>query len=123
MREKRRFIRFNIALKAAYIVQKEPKIENMGTAKDVSASGMQLLTAENLLPGVKLDLKVFLPEALNPVHLKGVVVWTEKIEPRKDLSYSSGINFDKIEEDNKNTFLKFLCDLMYEKIGRKGSGG
>lgn len=114
MKEKRRFIRFDIALKVAYILQKEPKIEKLGTTKDVSAGGIQLLTNDKMDPGDKIDLKVFVPEALNPVHLKGIVVWSEDFESHKGLSYSSGIDFVKIEEDNKNTFLKFLCDTIYK---------
>jgi len=47
------------------------------------------------------------------------VVWSIESGSSKSHSYSSGIDFEKIEEDNKNTFLKFLCDLMYAKIGEK----
>jgi len=120
MREKRRFIRFDIALKVAYIVQRDPKTEKLGTTKDVSAQGMQLLTGDKLETGDKVDLKIFVPEALNPAHIKGIVVWSK--EPGtlpESRSHNAGIDFLKIEEDNKNTFLKFLCDLMYEKIGDK----
>ena len=115
MREKRSFIRFNIALKVAYIVRREPKIERFGTTRDISAQGMQLLTSDKIIkPGDKLDLKIFMPEALNPAHIKGVAVWSkEPEEAAKTHLYSSGIDFEKIEEDNKNTFLKFLCSLMY----------
>lgn len=119
MREKRRFIRFDIALKVAYIVQKEPKTEKLGTTKDVSAQGMQLLTSDKLEPGDKVDLKIFVPEALNPAHMKGIVIWSREPDSSKSRSCSTGIDFGRIEEDNKNTFLKFLCDLMYEKIGDK----
>ena len=119
MREKRRFIRFDIALKVAYIVQRDPKTEKLGTTKDVSAAGMQLLTGDKLELGDKVDLKIFVPDALNPAHLKGIVVWVKDLEHARTHSYSTGIDFGKIEEDNKNTFLKFLCDLMYAKIGNK----
>lgn len=119
MREKRRFIRFDIALKVAYIVQRNPKVEKLGATKDISAAGMQLLTGDKLELGDKVDLKIFVPDALNPAHLKGIVVWTKDLEPAGTHSYGIGIDFGKIEEDNKNTFLKFLCDLMYEKIGKK----
>ncbi|MBU1913307.1 MAG: PilZ domain-containing protein [Candidatus Omnitrophica bacterium] len=119
MREKRRFIRFDIALKVSYIIRKDPKVEKIGTTKDVSAQGMQLLTGDKLEAGDKVDLKIFVPEALNPAHMKGIVVWSIESGPAKSHSYSSGIDFEKIEEDNKNTFLKFLCDLMYAKIGDK----
>ena len=119
MREKRQFIRFDIALKVAYIVQKDPKIERIGTTRDVSAQGMQLLTSDKLEPGDKIDFKIFVPEALNPSHMKGNVVWSRELEHPKSHSYSAGIDFGKIEEDNKNTFLRFLCNLMYEKTGEK----
>jgi len=115
MREKRRFIRFDIVLKVAYIVQKDPKTEKLGTTKNVSAQGMQLLTSDKLEQGDKVDLKIFVPEALNPAHMKGIVMWSKDPELPKSHSYSSGIDFGKVEEDNKNTFLKFLCDLMYAK--------
>jgi len=114
MREKRRFIRFDISLKVAYIVQKEPKIEKFGVTKDISARGIQLLTGEKLEFRDKVDLKIFVPEALNPAHIKGVIVWSKELAERpKGYSHSAGIDFEKIEEDNKNTFLKFLCSLMY----------
>jgi c-di-GMP-binding flagellar brake protein YcgR len=119
MREKRRFIRFNIALKDAYIVKKEPRTEKLGITKDLSAQGMQLLTSDKLSSGDKLDLKLFVPEALNPAHIKGIVMWSRDLESSKSHPYSAGIDFGKIEEDNKNTFLKFLCDLMYTKIEKK----
>jgi c-di-GMP-binding flagellar brake protein YcgR len=114
MREKRKFIRFDIALKVAYIIRREPKIERSGTTRDISAQGMQLLTNDKIIkPGDKLDLKIFLPEALNPAHVRGIAVWSKDPEDAKSHSYSAGIDFEKIEEDNKNTFLRFLCSLMY----------
>ena len=116
MREQRRFIRFEIVLKVDYLVKEEKKIERTGTTKDVSAGGMQLLTSERLETGKKLGLKIFVPKALNPAHLDGVVSWSKEISPDKGLSYASGIEFTSIEEDNKNTFLEFLCSLMCGKI-------
>lgn len=114
MREKRKFIRFDVALKVAYIIRREPKIEKSGTTRDISAQGMQLLTNDKIKPGDKLDLKIFLPEALNPAHVRGIVVWSIESGDAKGHSYSAGVDFEKIEEDNKNTFLRFLCGLMYE---------
>ena len=118
MREKRRFIRFEITLKVNYTAQKDSKIEKTGITKDVSAGGMQLLTEEKLETGSKVELKVFIPQALNPAHLKGIVLWSKEIPEGKNLSYGAGIEFADIEEDNKNTFLRFLCALMYRKIGK-----
>lgn len=113
MREKRRFVRFDIAIKTAYAIQKDQKAEKIGITKDVSAVGIQLLTNDKIEPGEKVDLKIFVPDALNPVHIQGIAVWSKKLENPENYSYSAGIDFEKIEEDNKNTFLKFLCSLMH----------
>jgi len=118
MRENRRFIRFDIALKVTYCVQKEPKFEKTGITSDMSAGGIRLLTEEKLETGSRVGLKIIIPEALNPAHLSGIVLWSEEAGGVKKVSYTAGIEFGSIEEDNKNTFLKFLCDLMYEKTGK-----
>lgn len=122
MREKRRFIRFEISLKVNYTIQKEPKIEKTGITKDVSAGGIQLLSEDKISVGNKLELKIFIPEALNPVHLNGIAVWSQEANIERGRRFCAGIELGKIEEDNKNTFLKFLCDLMYRRIGEKKGG-
>ncbi len=119
MKENRKFIRFVISLKVNYITQKNPKIEKTGITRDVSAGGIQLLTDEKLETGSKIQFKIHIPEALNPAHLSGVVLWSREVPEGGKMSYAAGIEFADIEEDNKNTFLKFLCDLMYGKIGDK----
>lgn len=119
MREKRRFIRFVITLKVNYYIQREPKVEKTGITRDVSVGGMQLLTEEKLETGSRVELRLIIPEALNPAHLAGTVLWSSEIAGEKKPSYAAGIEFGDIEEDNKNTFLRFLCDLMYGKIGKK----
>jgi len=116
MKEKRRFIRFILALKVDYTTQKEPGILKTGTTKDVCAGGIQLLTKEKLEKGKKVGLKIFIPDASNPVHLSGKVMWSKETAADDKLPYTAGIEFGKIEEDNKDTFLRFLCDLMYKKI-------
>lgn len=118
MREKRRFIRFDIALKVNYTVQKDPKTEKTGMTKDISAGGMQFLTEEKIDVGNKLDLKMFIPEALNPAHMNGIALWSKETTSSKGSSYCTGIEFGKIEEDNKTTFLRFLCDMLYKRLGK-----
>ncbi|MBU1148030.1 MAG: PilZ domain-containing protein [Candidatus Omnitrophica bacterium] len=122
MREKRRFIRFNIALKVLYVIRKEPREEKTGITKDVSAGGLELLTKEKMMPGSKMEITIYIPEALNPVHLNGTIVWSKETNGDEKSSYSTGVEFGKIEEDNKSTFLRFLCNLMYKRLGKKKGG-
>ena len=67
-----------------------------------------------------LQIKLEIPEVLNPVHLRGEVLRSNKTTLEDDAPFVIGMRFEKIEEDNKNTFLKFLCDLLYgnEYAGR-----
>ena len=123
MREKRRFIRFDISLKVNYTIQKNPKTEKTGMTKDISAGGMQFLTQEKIDVGSRLDFKMFIPEALNPAHMNGIALWSKETTTSKGLSYCAGIEFGDIEEDNKTTFLRFLCDMLYEKLGKQRQGG
>lgn len=122
MREKRRFVRFNIALKVLYVIRKEPREEKTGITKDISAGGLELLTKEKMTPGSKMEIVIYIPEALNPVHLNGTIVWSKETGGDEKSSYSTGVEFGKIEEDNKSTFLRFLCNLMYKRLGKKKGG-
>jgi len=120
MKEKRKFIRFESKLKVDYIVSAaESRVEKTGTTVNVCAGGLQLLTEGKLGEGSVLELKIFIPNASNPAHLKGVVCWSKQDKGSEQESYCSGIEFQNIEEDNKNTFLKFLCDLMYDKLDKQ----
>jgi len=47
------------------------------------------------------------------VHAKGKVIWIKQLSLEDDAARDVGIELIEIEEDNKNTFLKFLCDLIY----------
>ena len=64
-----------------------------------------------------LDVALTLPEAKNPVHIQSNVVWHSPASGAGQELADVGFEFIKIEEDNKNTFLKFFCDLIYGKIG------
>ncbi|MFH1478747.1 MAG: PilZ domain-containing protein [Candidatus Omnitrophota bacterium] len=115
MKEKRRFIRFETSIKVNYIIERDPRIEKTCTTKNINTGGIQLLTDEKLEPNKKIELKLFIPGALNPAHIKGKILWSSDIDPQKGKAYAAGIEFNEIEEDNKNTFLKFLCELTTQK--------
>lgn len=111
-RERRKYIRLGIPIDIILRQQKQPSKEYKIPSKNISASGTLLELGEQLEIGEPLELKLVIPNAPNPVHAIGEVVWTTK-EPDKNI-FNTGIQFVKIEEDNKNTFLKFLCDAIYK---------
>ena len=92
-----------------------PNSDRMYTAvtKDICVSGIRFTTIEKLQNGISVELKLKLPNIQNPVHAYGQIVWQKKTNFEDNISTDVGIEFLNIEEDNKNTFLKYLCDLIY----------
>lgn len=115
--ERRKFTRYTVPLKISYILDGD-NVVRKGTTKNISSLGIRFESEKNLKEGNILELKLELPKAQNPVHAQGKLVWVRKQTLEDTSSYDIGIEFMKIEEDNKNTFLKFMCDLAY-KYGHK----
>jgi len=111
--ERRKYLRIEVPLDLRIITESgemdAPKVKN------VSPLGIKFETKKILKDGEKLELTLYLPKAKNPVHIQGKVIWHQKIALQDDSPYNVGCEFIKIEEDNKNTFLKYFCDLIYNK--------
>lgn len=111
--ERRKYIRLKTPISVTYMVLSTGIVHNSVT-KDMSADGLRLETkARDIEEGSALELKLELCGANNPVHAKGKVVWVKQLSLEDDAPCDIGIELTEIEEDNKNTFLKFLCDLIY----------
>ena len=104
--ERRKFTRYTIPLKITYVLEGE-SVLHTGTTKNISSLGIRFESEKKLQEGNKLDLKLELPKAQNPVHLQGKLVWVRKQTLEDNAPFDVGLEFLKIEEDNKNTFLKF----------------
>jgi Tfp pilus assembly protein PilZ len=97
----------------AYTIPEKEKIYNT-TAKDISADGLRFqATNKTLKEGALIEMKLDIPDVSNPVHAKGKVMWKKKLSLEDAAPFDIGTELVEIEEDNKNTFLKFLCDLTY----------
>ena len=74
---------------------------------------LELLPASAAFSLPARSIKLNFPNLPNPVHLYGKVIWSKRLSLEDGVPYDIGIEFTKVEEDNKNTFLKLLCDLIY----------
>ena len=111
--ERRRYIRLRVPVNISYTVAGDGRIRSAIT-KNISADGFRLETIDrNTKEADTLELKLAIPGAPNPVHAKSRVVWKKRISLQDGAPYDIGLEFTEIEEDNKNTFLKFFCDLIY----------
>jgi c-di-GMP-binding flagellar brake protein YcgR len=118
--EKRDYIRTDIYVPMFLYVQspegsnkvKEGSNKVKARTCNISASGMMVELDTDLPVGAKTKIEIIAPSTSNPIHCIGQIVWcTASGSPS---SFNCGVEFVSIEEDNKNTFLKFLCDLIYK---------
>ena len=112
--EKRKFIRLGVPIDLRYIVEGDPVRVGV-TTKDVSCEGLRFTSKGGIKEGASLELNLHIPDAPNPVHIKGKVAWTKRLSTEDVSPVEVGVEFTKIEEDNKNTFLKYICDLIYDQ--------
>lgn len=111
--ERRRYIRLKTPVPVIFTIADTGKVYHSVT-KNISAEGLRFETnAKELKEGVNLEINLEIYGANNPVHAKGRVVWKKSMSLEDNAPYDVGIELTEIEEDNKNTFLKFLCDLIY----------
>lgn len=110
--ERRKFIRLEVPVGLKYIVEGVSGRKDV-TTKDLSCEGLRFISEEGINEGALLELNLDIPNANNPVHINGKVVWAKKLSTKDSAPFEVGVGFIKIEEDNKNTFLRYLCDLIY----------
>jgi c-di-GMP-binding flagellar brake protein YcgR len=117
-KEKRNYIRTDISVPIdIFICRKKDTDRIAAQAWNISASGMMIETDTELRVGIEARIDMTPAGTLNPVHCKGRIVWSAA--STKKGKYNLGVEFLGIEEDNKNTFLKFLCDLIYKSAEDK----
>ncbi len=114
--ERRRLIRLEVPIELKYIVEDDPSQTRIRAAtKDLSCDGLRFISEHKIDKGSMLDINLAIPSANNPVHIKGKVIWSKKISEDDAAPFEVGVESVRIEEDNKNTFLKYLCDLIYNE--------
>jgi len=121
--ERRQYLRVQTPL-LIRIIGKNNLVEQTET-KDISPLGLRFAIEAGVLEiNDRIELRIEIPNALSPVHANAKVVWKKDLATREDgKSTDIGCEFIDIEEDNKNTFLKYFCDLLYERgqeAGKKG---
>jgi c-di-GMP-binding flagellar brake protein YcgR len=109
--ERRRFIRIEVPLKVKIVT--EGRVDDVVT-KNISPIGMRVEIARELDRAAKLDISLTIPTYDTPVRLKGKVVWQAKVSLEDNSPYDVGVEILEIENRDKNSFLKYLCDLLYE---------
>jgi c-di-GMP-binding flagellar brake protein YcgR len=109
--ERRRFVRIDIPLKLV-VVSGDTK--NEVVTKNISPVGMRFEIPVELKKDDILKLTLYLPEDNTPISLEAKIIWQTKTSLEDKAPYDVGVEIISIEEDCKNTFLRYLCDLLYK---------
>jgi len=113
--ERRQYIRVETPLQIRVISENNKIYE--ATTKDISPIGLRFeIAGEGLKVRDEVELTLIIPEITSPLHMRARVMWTKKLSSEDTSPYDIGCEFTKIEEDNKNSFLKYFSDLLY-KLG------
>ena len=108
--ERRRYIRIEAPFKIK--VTCGSLSENV-ISKNISPVGMRFKTSKKMDKTKPLSLSLSIPGAKKPVSFKGKIAWQAKISLEDNAPFDNGIEITEIADKDKNTFLKFLCDVLY----------
>ena len=112
--ERREYLRIAAPLRVRVISRSNSVSETQ--TKDISPLGLRFEVIRcDFEVDDGIELKIELPKGPGPVHAKAKVAWKKKRNTEDASPIDIGCEFTKIEEDNKNTFLKYFCDLLYER--------
>lgn len=107
-------MRLDAPLGVSYFSEDGSRVST-ATTKNISADGLSFRTLDK---GIKesspIEIKLSIDGAANPIHARARVVWKRRVSLEDGSPFDIGLEFTDIEEDNKNSFLKSLCDLMYK---------
>ena len=118
--ERRKYLRTETPINIR-IIDKHNAVEETQT-NDISPIGLRFKSKKTVMDiNEEFELKIEMPVTLSSVHAKAKVVWKKKLSTEDEAPFSIGCEFASIEEDNKDTFLKYFCDLLY-KQGEEGEG-
>lgn len=112
-KQRRRNIRVSLTLKVSYFSLQDFVNSYLF---DLSTGGLFLKANEPLNPGVKLRLKIFLPDQEEPMEVLGQVMWVRKEEEVRDQAKQPpgmGIKFLNPSADN----LKRIINILSQSLG------
>ena len=108
--ERRKFIRASIPLR---ILVRDGFSETEAVTRNISPAGISFYSDKSVPSDKETEVLLFLPDKEEPVSVSAKAVWQRKASLEDNAPYDTGIEILDIREEDKNSFLKYLCDLLY----------
>ncbi len=108
--ERRRFPR-HCAVVADYRLINAGEPIKACQVKDISAVGICIIIYENIDPGMRIEIKVYLPGNPFPIIAKGGVVWVKeyKIESESRRRFNAGIEFIDVDKMDRQKIEHYIA--------------
>jgi Tfp pilus assembly protein PilZ len=108
--ERRRFVRVDTPLSVD--IKCGDRTEKVVT-KNISPVGFRFEVKKKFDASAPIEMILRLPPDNTDILIMGKVIWQSKVSLEDRAPFDVGIDIAEIEEKNKNVFLKYLCDLLY----------
>lgn len=111
LKDKRKSDRLALPVKMAYTVLPENKWSKPILIEDISGHGIKFIHTHAMDLGRELNLKIILPEtdANKPIFVNASIVWCK---PAKRGAYQIGVNFNKMEPEDRKRFVQYMSDKL-----------
>ncbi|MCM8824124.1 MAG: PilZ domain-containing protein [Candidatus Omnitrophica bacterium] len=116
LKEKRQSERLNSAIKIFYSLP--PSSEWIGPILliDISGGGLKFKSDKKIKRDTEINLKILLTNDSQPIITKGKITWyRESSLGNKKLNYVLGVEFYKMNRDDRVKFVTYICDNILNK--------
>lgn len=109
-KERRKFLRITVELIVRYKVLTPAEQQLKGKTKNISGGGICLVAHEQYTPGTVMAMEIKFPHSINPVVVKGRVVWSKESglgpSPAGRPRFDNGIEFEEISDSDRWQIIK-----------------
>jgi c-di-GMP-binding flagellar brake protein YcgR len=113
VRERRKFIRFDIPLNVELMLLGDTSGYTMGVTRNFSREGLALVSQNfDLKPKETIHLRLNLPEKDTFVPVWGDIMWKKQLETK----CWAGIKFREMDKETKSEILDYAYSLWVEKM-------
>ena len=121
---KRKNERLAIPLIMSYKIAKAKNWSNPIMIDNISGGGLKFHTPKRIKQYSKIELKIDIPNKLQPITVKGNVIWCTKIlnkkQPKKS-KYEIGVEFLKMQNRDRQEFVSYLCEeILFQYLTNEG---
>jgi len=121
---KRKNERLALPLIMTYTIPPSRKASMPIMIDNISGGGLKFHSVKSIKINTKISVSVDLPNKLQPITIKGRVIWCEKVDGKKPSQkslYDIGVEFLKMNHADRQKFVSYLCEeILFQYLTNEG---